>query len=138
MANHQQADVPKTGTEAKPVAPADDPCKHSQQELEAMTLDELLDSLPMRPWDKDDPDPLVQKAIRLSATTAPADLGVDDHQHDGALERLDFPADGRAFGGPRTCITHVVGEVSLAAQDDDRLLDKLSNWIVSRLRNLCC
>lgn len=74
MTEHQQADVPKTGAEAKPVAPADDPYKHSPQELEAMTLDELLDSLPLRPWDKDDPDPLVQKAIGLSATTAPADL----------------------------------------------------------------
>ena len=27
-----------------------------------MTLDELLDSLPLKPWDKDDPAPLVQLA----------------------------------------------------------------------------
>lgn len=67
------------GTEAKPVAPAYDPATRSPQELEAMTLDELLDSLPLKPWDKDDPDPLVQLAIRMSATTAPADPGADDH-----------------------------------------------------------
>lgn len=103
-----------------------------------MTLDELLDSQPMRPWDKDDPDPLVQKAIRLSATIAPADLGDDDHLHDDAPERMDFPADGRRFGGPCTCITHVhVGEVHFAAQDDDGQLCKLSNWFFDRLRKMC-
>lgn len=54
------------------------------------------------------------------------------------MARLDFPADGHAFGGPSTCINHVKGEVHFAAQDDDGLLGRLSNWIVSRLRNLCC
>lgn len=63
--------------------------------------------------------------------------GVDDRLHDDAHERLDFPADGRAFVGPRTCITHVVGEVHSAAQDDDGLLAKLSNWLVNRLRKMC-
>ena len=78
MTEHQQAETPKPGTEAKPVAPDDDMATRSPRELEAMTLDELLDSLPLKPWDKDDPDPLVQLAIRLSATTAPADPGADD------------------------------------------------------------
>lgn len=49
--------------------------KRSPRELQAMTLDELLDSLPLVPWDQNDPDPLVQKAIRQSATTAPAATG---------------------------------------------------------------
>ncbi len=62
--------------------------------------------------------------------------GTDDHLHDNALERLDFPADGRAFGGPCTCITHV-GEVSFAAQDDDGRLTRLSNWFLDRLRKMC-
>lgn len=97
-----------------------------------MTLDELLGSLPLKPWDQNDPDPLVQKAIRLSAATAPA----DDHLHDDALKRLDFPADGQASGAPSTCLTHV-GEVSFAAQDDGGRLGRLSNWIVSRLRKMC-
>lgn len=62
--------------------------------------------------------------------------GADDHLHDGAPERLDFPADGHAVG-PSTCITHVVGEVSFAAQDDGGLLAKLSNWFFNRLRQMC-
>lgn len=48
-----------------------DPNMRSPQELKEMTLDELLNSLPLTPWDKDDPDPLVQKLIRQSSTTAP-------------------------------------------------------------------
>lgn len=102
-----------------------------------MTLDELLDSLHLRPWDKDDPDPLVQKAIGLSATTAPEDLGVDGHLHDVDLGRLDFPADGCAIVGPSTCINHVKGEISVTAQDDDGLLARLLNWFCSRLRKMC-
>lgn len=81
---------------------------------------------------QNDPDPLVQKAIRLSAATAPA----DDHLHDDALKRLDFPADGQASGAPSTCLTHV-GEVSFAAQDDDGWLAQLSNAFYNRLRKIC-
>jgi hypothetical protein len=116
---------------------ADDPYKRGPQELEAMTLDELLDSMPLKPWDQDDPDPLVQKAIRLSGATAPADLGADDHLHDDALGRLDFPADGQASGGPRTCLTHVVGEVNFAVEDDGGRLSRLTNGFFSRLRKMC-
>lgn len=101
-----------------------------------MTLDELLDSLHLRPWDKDDPDPLVQKAIGLSATMAPADIGDDDHLRDGGLARLDFPGDGSASGGPTTCITHV-REFSSAAQEDDGCLTRPSNWLFNRLRQMC-
>lgn len=61
----------------------------------------------------------------------------DEQPHDDAPERLDFPAEGRAFGGPRTCTAHVVGEISFAAQDDDGRLTRLSNWLVSRLRRMC-
>lgn len=64
--------------------------------------------------------------------------GADDHPNDDALERrLDFPVDGHAAVGPSTCITHVVGEVSFAAQDDGGLLAKLSNWFFNRLRQMC-
>ncbi len=62
--------------------------------------------------------------------------GADDHLHDDALGRLEFPADGHAFGGPRTCVTHV-GEVHFTAQDDGGRLGRLSNWLVSRLRKMC-
>lgn len=62
--------------------------------------------------------------------------GADDHPHDAAIDQLDFPADGHAFGGPSTCISHV-GEVGFAAQDDDGLLAKLSNWYFNRLRKMC-
>jgi hypothetical protein len=80
MTKHQQAETPQPGTVAKPAAPAElrDPFTRSHQELKEMTLDELLDSLPLKPWDKDDPDPLVQKAIQQSSTTAPADRSADD------------------------------------------------------------
>lgn len=61
----------------------------------------------------------------------------DDQPHDDAPDKLDFPADGHAFGGPSTCINHVRGEVHFAAQDDDGLLARLSNWLVGRLRRMC-
>ena len=61
----------------------------------------------------------------------------DDQPHDDAPDCLDFPADGHAFGGPRTCTAHVVGEISFAAQDDDGLLARLSNWFFDRLRKMC-
>lgn len=118
------------------MTPDDDPYKRGPLELKEMKLDEMLDSLPLVPRDQDDPAPLVQKAIRLSATTAPAALGDDDHLHDDAPERLDFPADGQASGGPSTCLTHV-GEVSFAAEDDDGRLARLSNWFFDRLRKTC-
>ena len=55
----------------------------------------------------------------------------------GVPEEIDFPADGRAFGGPRTCITHV-REAGYAVQNDDgRLMSKLTNAFFNRLRNLC-
>lgn len=92
--------------------------------------------------------PLAARAFEIGSVTDPiSDMtkhrqidapktGDDDHLHDDALERLDFPADSRVLGGPRTCITHV-GEVSFAAQDDDGRLSKLSNWFFDRLRKMC-
>lgn len=65
-------------------------------------------------------------------------LGDDDHVDDDAPEQLDFPADGHAAVGPRTCVTHVHGgEVHFAAQDDDGLLAKLSNLFFNCLRRMC-
>ena len=60
----------------------------------------------------------------------------DDRLNDDTFKRLDFPADGHAAVGPRTCIIHV-GNVSFAAQDDDGRLSKLSNWFFNRLRQMC-
>lgn len=62
--------------------------------------------------------------------------GDDEQLHDEPPERLDFPADGQASGGPSTCLTHV-GEVSFAAEDDDGRLARLSNWFFDRLRKMC-
>lgn len=82
--------------------------------------------------------PLAARHFETGNVTDPISgmTGSDAHLHDDAFERLDFPADGRAFGGPRTCGTHV-GEVSFAAQDDDGRLSKLSNWFFDRLRKTC-
>ncbi len=90
MTEQQKPETPKPDTEDKQVATDEwrGPLARSPQELKEMTLDELLDSLPLKPWDKDDPDPLVQKAIRLSSTTAPADLRADD-QPAAPVERND-------------------------------------------------
>ena len=98
------------------------------------------------------PDHAQSRGTRIAAAGGQAVIGVgtsnpcceagqvvsgDDAQlHDETIERLDFPADGHAFGGPSTCITHV-GEVSFAAKDDDGRLSRLSNWFFNRLRRMC-
>lgn len=56
MTEHQQPDA-----KATPAAPAESRGRSPQE-----ALDELLASLPTVPWDKNDPDPLIQLAIRLS------------------------------------------------------------------------
>lgn len=78
---------------------------------------------------------VVPRAFEKDSVTDPiSDMtGSDDHLHDDALKRLDFPADGHAVVRPSNCITHVC-EVGFAAQDDD---GRLANWYLERLRKMC-
>ena len=84
-----------------------------------MTLDELLDSLPTVPWDKDDPDPLVQLAIRLSsATTAPADRDTEAK-----------PAAPAAWRSPTTLSPEAIESLR---QEDQRAAEKIRALLAAR------
>ena len=124
MTNHQQAETPRIDTVAKPAAASAelrDPFTRSPQELKEMTLDELLDSLPLKPLDKEDPDPLVQKVIRQACTTAPEDLGADDQ-----------PTASAEWRSP-TMLTPE--EIEDLRQDDQRAVKKIRAFLAARRAN---
>lgn len=57
----------------------------NKKPLKEMTLEELMDSLPLPPWDVNDSDPLMRKAARLSFSM--------EHEATSANLMLDIPTE---------------------------------------------
>lgn len=54
-----------------PPSPSAGTVARMQKTLEEMTLEELLDSLPLPPLDPNDPDPWMRRVALRASTTAP-------------------------------------------------------------------